>query len=602
MLVLFALPALAQVEVGDNILLNLGGDVNVGYEGSSSNVGGSSHGLNVGGDTTLSGSYFSPNFLTFSFSPYYNRSQANSSFQSISDSSGFSANASLFGGSHFPGSISFSKAYDSTGEFGIPATAGYVTHGDTRQIALNWNALVPDWPSLYASYILTSNSSSIYGTDSDTSSSTRNLSLRSQYVLKGFHLSGGFVYTDEDSSFPDLLTGSEQMISSNGSSNAYQLSASHSMPLQGSFSASYSRVDYQYNYMNGTGSGSSDTIGGTLSMRPLSKLTVSLNSSYSDSLAGSLAQTIIATGGAAEPVNNLLDIKSLLVNGTAFYVIRPNFTVQAQVSHTEQYLLGQDYGATSFGGSINYNFSRPLLGVLTFSLGVVDNATEQGNNGAGIVAGVYFSRRFGRWETDASFNYAQNVQTLLAVYTTSAETYSGTVARKINGHFRWSAGFSGGHSGFTANAGTGNSSERVNTSISYRQYLLTGYWGTSSGTALLTGSGLVPVPTGLPPGVLPPSSELLFNARSYGMSASATAFRRMVLTGSYSRAYGNSVAPTITTANDTTIMNALVRYPFRKLYFTAGFLRFNQAVGTPGSLPSVVNSYYFGISRWFKLF
>jgi len=49
-------------------------------------------------------------------------------------------------------------------------------------------------------------------------------------------------------------------------------------------------------------------------------------------------------------------------------------------------------------------------------------------------------------------------------------------------------------------------------------------------------------------------------------------------------------------------MNALVRYPFRKLYFTAGFLRFNQAVGTPGSLPSVVNSYYFGISRWFKLF
>jgi hypothetical protein len=603
-LFLCTLPGVAQVQVGENVKMNLSGDLDMGYQGTFGSVGSSTHGLGLGGDGFLSGSYFNPNFLSFSFQPYYHRAQDNSAYQSISDTSGFNASANIFGGSHFPGSISFGEAYNSTGQFGVPGTTGIVTHGDFQSFAIGWSALVPDWPTLSASYSVGAGSSSFFGTDSATSGTNRNFTLRSHYFLKGFRLDAGFIHASQDSSFPQFLTGGE-VITSSGNSNAYQLSASHSMPMHGQFSSSFSRVDYQYDYMSGQAGGTSDSVSGNFTIQPTRKLSLGVSSNYSDSLSGSLVQEIIATGGAAQPLNNLLSTRSFGVNATAFYSILPNLSVQTQVGRQEQFLLGQTYGVTQFGASVNYSLRRPLFGALTFSLGVVDNATKDGNTGLRAIASVNFSRRIGHWETDANFIYSQNVQTLLLVYTTSSYNYAASISRKIGGNLRWTGAFSGGHSGFnTAAPGSGNISDRVSTSLYYRRYVVTGYWSTSSGQSLLTSHGLVPVPTGLPPSVLPPSELVLFNANAYGASLSATPTRRLVITGSYSRASGGTVTPLLASAADTKILNALLRYQFRKLYFTSGFTRFDQAIanGTPGSLPSVVNSYYFGISRWFKLF
>src|ERR1700740_3019550 len=54
-LLLLALPVLAQVSIGDSINLNLSGDLNSGYTGSFGSTGGSSHGLGIGGDGYLFG-------------------------------------------------------------------------------------------------------------------------------------------------------------------------------------------------------------------------------------------------------------------------------------------------------------------------------------------------------------------------------------------------------------------------------------------------------------------------------------------------------------------------------------------------------------------
>ena len=49
-----------------------------------------------------------------------------------------SASAKIFSGSQFPGSISYSTVYDSTGNFGVPGLANYTTHGNGDTLGLSW--------------------------------------------------------------------------------------------------------------------------------------------------------------------------------------------------------------------------------------------------------------------------------------------------------------------------------------------------------------------------------------------------------------------------------------------------------------------------------
>ena len=102
---------------GRNLSTNLSGTVSAGYSADYGNKIDSSHGLSLGGNATASGYYYNPNFVSFNLSPYYGQSRANSNFQSISDSSGVNLSSSIFSGSHFPGSISYAKAYNSQGQF-----------------------------------------------------------------------------------------------------------------------------------------------------------------------------------------------------------------------------------------------------------------------------------------------------------------------------------------------------------------------------------------------------------------------------------------------------------------------------------------------------
>ena len=121
--------AVAQVAIGENISLNLNALIQAGYTADYGNFVTSDHGLTAGGSANLGGYYYSPSFLSFTVNPYYGQSRANSSSQSISDSSGVSASANIFSGSNYPGSISYNKSYNSSGIFGLPGFPNYTTHG-----------------------------------------------------------------------------------------------------------------------------------------------------------------------------------------------------------------------------------------------------------------------------------------------------------------------------------------------------------------------------------------------------------------------------------------------------------------------------------------
>ena len=173
-----------------------------GISGDYGNLIDSDHSLSVGGTGTLSGYYYNPNFISFSISPFVNQSRDNSAYQSISNASG--VNFASLGGSHFPGSVSYSKAYNSEGSFAIPGVANYTTHGNSDTFGINWAETLPDWPSLSASFQTGSNQYSIYGWDANGTTDSHSFGLRSSYLLSGFNLAAYFAAGGSHSDIPQV--------------------------------------------------------------------------------------------------------------------------------------------------------------------------------------------------------------------------------------------------------------------------------------------------------------------------------------------------------------------------------------------------------------
>ena len=601
----WSLTARAQIDLY-GVDLRSSGNFNVGYSGAFGDVGSSSHSLSLGGQANINGSYFSPSFLSFNIEPFYDRAQDNSESQSLINSRGVNSTLNLFGGSHFPGSIGYNADYNSTGLYGLPGSSGLLTHGNTDQFSLNWAVLMPHLPIVTIGYSDANSTSTLYGLDTEGKSNQKNFTLGTNFSWEGFRLNAGFNHFTNNNLLPSF-TAPGETVRADSSSNQFQFSGSHSLPTSGSVSFSLSRTNYHYHDEDGgtspstSATGTNDSADAAVSLHPAKRLTLTFTSDYTDNAVANFTQQILSQGGVA-PETSLGTIRSLLVGGTAFTAITSRLYAQATVSRQEQYFLGQSYGATLFAGNVGYNYTHALLGSLTFSLGLVDSATQLGNTGAGLVGSVNFSRKVGRWDLAANYIYAQNVQTLLSLYTTSSSVYAANVGRRIGDHLNWFGGYSGARTGITNTRGYESHSDRFYSSVSYRRYNVNGSWSKSHGESLVTPTGLVSIPTNLPPGILSENEIVAFNANSYSLSVSGSPMRRLSITAGFSKGTGGTNSLLSNISNDTEVRNALLRYQFRKLYFNAGYTRFKQSLGVTTTNPSVVSSYYFGISRWFNIF
>ena len=154
--------ASAQVNAGETSL-NLNGTVSAGYSDDYSNVAGSDHSIVGAGTADLSGSYYNPNFLSFDIQPFYNQSRLNSTFQSLTAASGVNASAKIFGGSHFPGSISYSTSSTAAGTLMFRASPTTPRMGTTMCWPLTWGVHLEDLPSLNFSFSDANSAYSVYG-------------------------------------------------------------------------------------------------------------------------------------------------------------------------------------------------------------------------------------------------------------------------------------------------------------------------------------------------------------------------------------------------------------------------------------------------------
>ena len=591
---------MGQLQFGD-FSTSLNGTVSTGYSADYGNEINSSHGWGVGGSGTLAGSYYSPNFVSFNVSPYYDQSRANSNYQSISDASGVNVGTNIFSGSHFPGSINYAKAYNSEGNYALPGVANFVTHGNGDTFGINWSEALPDAPTLSAGFNMGSSQYSIYGTDDEGTNSFRSFHVNSGYTLLGFGL-GAYYSTGENTSQAPELANILQETQIHSDSSAYGLNLAHVIPLRGSFSANINRSDVSSDFLGEGYSGTVDTINTNVGVQPTYKLHIGANANYSDNLTGQLVQTVIAAGGVVQGLNTNQESHSMDFMGTVSYSFLPNLETSGFGERRMQYFLGTNYGANSYGGNAAYTHGL-FGGTFSGSVGASDNTVDnRPGNTLGFTALTNYSRRIRGWRVNGHFSYAQNVQTLLITYMNSQYSYGGSAARRW-GKLSFGAGAGGGRTGLTEQRGVASSNASYNANVGYSHWItLNGSYTRSSGTGLQTGAGLVPVPTPVPSPVLPSSLLLLYGGSGYSVGLGSSPVKRLSLGAGYSKANSNIVNDGFSSRDQNEQFNAFVQYQFRKMYFNGGFARLEQGFSASPIAPAVISSFYVGVSRWFNFF
>jgi hypothetical protein len=590
-----SVPAMGQAQVGNDILLNLDGSLSAGYSGSDSNEGPSGHGFLAGGTGNLSGSYYSPQFLNFDVSPFYNQSRSSSSFDSITDSSGVIARANFFGGSPFPGYISYTQVFNNESNYVIPGIANFKTNGDNQTLGAGWSMNLKGLPSVQIGYQQGNSDTSLFGAQSDSLTDFHSVFENTNYTVDGFHLSGGVHYSDASSQFPQLVAG-EPIEEATSDTTTYTFGVTRGTVWQGSTWANFNRTTADYDSEGLSSSETADLLSAGIAMKPTNKLSVQLSGDYNDSLAGTLYQQansagvltpVSVPGGASHSWDLFLQSQ---------YSILQGLYVGGSVAHRQQLFLGTQYDSNSYSGSLGFGHS--LLGGQFNSSGTVtyNSLANINESMLGFLSNASYIRKIGAWSLSGTFSYSQNVQTLLVAYTTSGYGYTGSVSRRL-GKLNWT-GTAGGSKSLLTQDGTSTVTQSYATALGSRWLGASAGYSKSSGTGVFTGAGIAAPPPGVPVQFLP--TAVFFGGTSYSVGLGSSPIRGLNVNGSYLKALYSTTGSSAASNNKTEQTNAYFLYKFRKVDLTAGYTRLIQGFSSSGVPASNISSFYFGVSRWFK--
>jgi len=593
-----AAPIPAQVTVGNDLNMNLNAQISAGYTADYGNAIPSDHSITGGGNGTLSGFYHDPNFLSFSVSPYYNQSRTNSTSQSITDSSGVLASTSLFSGSNYPGSISFSRTYDSLGTFGVPGLPNYTTRGNSDGFNIGWGVNPPNWPHFSFNYAQGTNDYSIYGTNENGSSNYHNFNAHVTDQIDGFNLNAGFVHNQTYSQYP-LVLQNDQLENMSNDGNSYSFGASHSLPFHGSFGASYNRSDFSADFSDGHYSGTVDTVNSNANLRPAEQLTLAANFNYTDNLIGTLFQNVTTAGGVVQLTTPNQQSNSWDANGSASYYLTKQLIFTGTYEHRDQSYFGTAFGSDALTGSVNY--WRQLFGGSFSTVFSVTRTTEDNLNQSivGLLSVTNYSRKIGLWDVGASGNYFQSAQTSLIGYTTSGWGYSGQAGRRF-GNLHWYANAGGSRSLLNGSSGYGYNTQNYGTGLNIRWLGINATYAKSDGTGLLGVNGVIAPP--LTNGTILPTDLIMYGGHAYGGGVGLNPVRRLTITFSYAKAFSDTVSGGIGSNNNSESIVGRLQYQFRQMFFIGGYSKFVQGFSASGTPPSQLNSFYVGVQRWFNFF
>jgi hypothetical protein len=596
----------AQVSIGSETKISSNGEIGAGYAGAFGNgTQQSNHGFFFTGMGQLNGYYYNPKFLNFNIMPYYNRSQDNSSVQSVFSDTGIDASVNLFTGSHFPGSVSFGKAWQTGSQFQFAGQPGLTANGETQTFGVTWSALFPRWPTFTASYSDSSSSQSILGDTGTTDVHSKFLNTISNYTWNQFQFNAFFNHQNFDSNLPQFLSGSSNLTSTS-SGNSLGFGVSHPIFWQGVVGASYSRFTYNNESDFGTPTkGSSDTVVGSIGFNPTRRLGVSATVRYYDNLFGVWQQQGTLPPGTVPITTFNASVNGLTINSLASYDIGKGFVVVGYANRQSQEFAGVQYNSNQIGATLTYNYARPLFGLLYFSFGMVNTAGNGYQGTIGFVGNLGIKKKINGWDLNADISYAQNVQSSIALFTTSNYNYGGFV-RKRFGEFTYVSGsYRGVQTGLSQIQGYHNHSDTALATMTRKWIGVQGSWSQSNGTSVLTNSGQL-VPTPLPP--IPGVDQVVYAGTVYGAGVNVTPVHRMVINVNWFRVYNStqSFLPSAgafqNSSNDSDRVYGQLQYNVRKLILRGTYWRVNQFISASGNPRVIDNTYSFSISRWFNFF
>jgi hypothetical protein len=571
----------------------MNGNLGAVYAGTYGNTtGSSSHSMGFGIDGTLEGYYFHPQFLSFQVRPYYDRAQFNADSQSVTRGTGFDSSMSLFGGSHFPGSIAYGRNFSSNSEFRIAGVPSVLGDSSTSNFSVGWGALFEGYPTLQASYSISDSTSTLLGTTNEGQSSSKSFNLNSTYSIGGFNLQGILGHYNTDFVSPDFLTATP--INNSSSNTHYGVTATHRLPLSGNLGLGWSRTTSS----SETDGFASNSYTASAGISPWQRFSISGFLNYTTNAIVAFAQSlgelpIAPLGGLGSNSN------ATYMNTTGTLMVGHGLTLAGYVNHRIRHFQGEGSDSTQYGGTLNFQKANNFLGFMRFSIGIVDTATQDGNGVIGLVTNVGMTRKFGQWETTADFDYTQDTQTLFGIVTTSNYDYGGMIRRKIHSDMHWSTSFRETRSGLTAQEGNQNLADSVTTNFSYEKYSLTGSYSRAKGQAFLGVNGTL---TATPIGSILNDYLLTFNARSLAATASTQLFRVLTLSGGYTKVSSSSIRKTLGTFSNGERYNTRLALRMRRLYIVAGFDRARQESSVVPGGPRLVNSFFVSLSRWFNVF
>ena len=164
-----------------------------------------------------------------------------------------------------------------------------------------------------------------------------------------------------------------------------------------------------------------------------------------------------------------------------------------------------------------------------------------------------------------------------------------------------SVGGGGSRTGITDQPGTESNTQSYSGGMGYGTlFSATGTYAKSSGQALATGAGLVPVT--VPSPTLPSNLVTLYGGQGESAAVSSAPAHGLVLTASWARSRSNTTTDGEASSNTNYQINTFMQYNVRKLNFNSGYSRLSQQFGGPGSTPQNLSTFYFGVSRWFSFF
>jgi hypothetical protein len=591
-------PLIGQVKVG-NLSADLTGNLGGGYSGGFGNSVVSNHSWAFTGDANLAGSYYDPNFLSYQIQPFYNQSWANSDSQSILSSSGVNTGASIFGGSFYPGTVNYSRVYNSSGNFGVPGIANFTTHGNTDAFNVGWSENQPGVPHVSASYQQGSGDYSVYGANGQIANSYRGVNVNLNYQILGFTLTGGYRYQTTQLNSPEI-SGISTSEFTTSHSNSYSVGLGHKLPFHGSLSASANKSDFSEDYSGGNYNTTIETLNGGLNFNPIQHFNFGANVQYLDNLYGLLEQPLLSTS-TVTPETSQPSSHSLDITGYGNYELPSlHLMMTATDEHRDQTWLGESLGSDSITGTMSY--SKSLLGGFLNITGGATHTTVSPSNASHMgyfITGNY-QRPWRGWTFAVSGNYTRSIETLLIDYTTSGYGYSGSASHKFSRTSVMTLAGSGSKSMVDQSGGGGSFAQTYSASYSIRKMAVSGAYSKSSGNAILTGAGLVPV-SGIT-SVITPAGIVMYGGHAYSASVGSTPIKGLTASLSYSKAYADTQNGSSSSNNSTEQVNARIQYLVRKIYFQAGYLRLLQGFGGTGLNPVNVSSYYAGLTRWFSFF